>query len=113
MVAAFVLFIGLKPLHYTLETTSIKRVEIEKRNLQSVVQDVVRQVEAKNQKTLRVIYSPETLRENTREKNGGVFGNPPVEGSADDALTIVAFDYHCQWAYLDEQTILFYHIVGD
>ncbi|MEI8291787.1 MAG: hypothetical protein WCH99_20150 [Verrucomicrobiota bacterium] len=96
------------PLQYLFETTSITRVEIDKRNLRSVVQAIVSQVEAKKGKGFRVVYSPEKLGDNTRETTGGVFGNPPIEGKLNDALTIVAFDFNCHWSYFDRNTIRFY-----
>jgi hypothetical protein len=110
----FLLWMKLLPLHYLLATTSVNRVEINNRTLRLVVQDIVGQVEAQRKGIkLRVIFSPEMLAENKREISGGVFGNPPVEGTADQALYIVALDYHCHCSYVGDNTILFYYIQGD
>jgi len=103
-----ILFPAMFPLNHLLLTTSIKRVEIENRPLKEVVQEVIVQVEGKSGKRIKIIFSPTSLAEWTREKDGGVFGNPPIEGIAFDALTIVAWDYCCNISYLKNDTILFY-----
>ena len=107
MMVGWFLWAKLLPLEYLLATTSINRVEIDKRNLQSVVRDVVSQVAAKSGTKPMVIFSPERLGDNTRETTGGVFGNPPVEGIADEALATVASDFHCRLSYVGESTLLF------
>ena len=96
------------PFNHLLRTTTISRVETENRPLREVVQEVVAQVKAKSGKKIRVIFSPENLAEWIREKDGGVFGNPPVEGKAKRALIIISWDYHCHVAFLGDDTILFY-----
>ena len=42
-----------------------------------------------------------------------VFGNPPVEGIADNALFIVVCDYHCRVAYVNENTVLLFYDKAD
>src|ERR1700692_1257783 len=83
------------------QNVTISRVETKHRTFGAVVQDVVKQVEVKTGKKIRIIFAPETLANNTVERDGGVIGNPPVEGTADDAMWIVQCDFHCHVRYIE------------
>jgi len=109
----FFLIPRLFPLTHLFRATSVHEVVIENRTLGAVAQDIVRQVEAKCGRTIRIIYAPEILSAKIRERDGGASGNPPVEGVADSALSIVACDYSCHVIYVDQNTVLFYIAESD
>ena len=116
LMAAALVYLAIpawRPLVHLFQSTSIGRVEIENRTLTDVVQDIVKQVESKSGKKIRILFSPEKIASRIRERDGGVYGNPPVEGVADHALCIVAFDYRCSVAYVDDDTVLMYLADGD
>lgn len=96
------------PLRRLFETTAINRVEIENRTLRDVALDVVKQVEVKRGKEIKITFSPDILAEKIIERNGGVLGNPPIEGCASEALHILSWDYACTVTYLEPDTLHFY-----
>jgi hypothetical protein len=97
------------PLINLLRTISISRIESENRTLEEVLQDLLKQVEHKTGKSMKIIFSPKSLSKCPQ----CVFGNPPIEGKADDALYIVLCDYHCHVSYLNHNTLLFYYDKSD
>ena len=92
------------PMRHLLRTAMISRVKIEGRTLRAVVQDIVNQVEAADGKgrKLSVVFSSQKLGEKTQV----VFGNPPVEGTAEHALYLVGADFNCYFSGVEERTIL-------
>lgn len=92
------------PLVHLFQATNVERVETENKNLRMVVDEVLKQTEAKTGKKVNVIYATEEIA-NHRQM---VFGNPPMEGCADHALFIACCDFGCRMRYLDAHTILFF-----
>jgi hypothetical protein len=109
----FIVIPRLYPLNNLFQETSVNIVNTEKRTLGAVVTDVVKQVEAKSGKKIRLIFAPESLANNTIEKDGGVSGNPPVKGIAVDALHIACMDFRCSFQFVDDNTVLFYKAEDD
>ena len=101
------------PLRWLFGATKITRVETQNRSLGSVIEDVVKQVESKGNGPFRILFAPEALAGKVRERDGGVFGNPTIEGAADEAIFILACDYRCHIELLNKDTIICYIGTGD
>lgn len=99
------------PLNHLFATTYIERVEIGDRTLETIVKDIVAQVEAQRWggRKLSIIFSPPGLANIRRDETvGAAYGNRPIAGQAEDALYVLSCDFYCHYRFIGDNTILFY-----